>query len=428
MFVKAEEAIAQIGAGGIVVVVDAEDRENEGDVVVAAEFATPEVVNFMARYARGLVCLALDEVRCEELGLPLLPRTTGAAFDTAFTVSIEARTGVTTGISAHDRAETIRVAVNPASRTEDLVRPGHVFPLRARAGGTLEREGHTEAAVDLARLAGLRPAGVICEILNEDGTMARVPNLQGFCHTHGLSMVTIEELVAYRRRVEPQIERVATASMPTKHGAFRIFAYRELASRKEHVVLVKGDVSGQSDVLTRLHSQCLTGDAFGSSRCDCGGQLQDALARIADEGRGLLVHLSQEGRGIGLVNKIRAYELQDGGLDTVDANLAIGEPVDQRDFGVGAQILRDLRVRTVRLMTNNPLKAAALEAHGVRVSERISIERRPTPENLPYLRAKRDRMGHQLTRLRHLELAATPEAPGEPDQDHSWMPGLEMAV
>ena len=434
-FIGAERAIEQIAAGRMVVVVDDADRENEGDVVVAAEFADPAAINFMARHARGLICLALDEERCAQLDLPLIPRTTGSAFDTAFTVSIEARSGVTTGISAHDRAHTIRVAIDPSSSPDDLVRPGHVFPQRARAGGVLERPGHTEAAVDLTRLAGLRSAGVICEILNDDGTMARVADLERFCDRHELSMVSVEALAEYRRRRESLVERVASAQLPTKHGEFRILGYRERSNGREHVVLVKGDVRGKTNVLTRLHSQCLTGDVFGSARCDCGGQLEDALERIADEGRGVLVHLAQEGRGIGLLNKIRAYELQDtDGLDTVDANLALGEPIDDRDFGVGAQILRDLGVRTVRLMTNNPRKSSSLEAHGIRVSSRISIERRPSPHNVGYLRTKRDRLGHQLTRMRHLEVAASPAPEPEPapaprvEEDHSWMPGVEMAV
>jgi 3,4-dihydroxy 2-butanone 4-phosphate synthase/GTP cyclohydrolase II len=437
MFVGAEEAIAQIAEGRMVVVTDAEDRENEGDLVVGAQFATAEVVNFMARHGRGLICLALDEVRCEQLELDLQTPIGESAFETAFTVSIEARHGVTTGISAHDRARTIEVAVAADSTAADLVRPGHVFPLRARAGGVLERVGHTEAAVDLARLAGLRSAaGVICEILNYDGTMARVPDLERFCLEHGLSMVTIDELVAHRRRTEPLAERVATARLPTEYGEFQIIGYRELPAAQEHVVLVKGDVGGRDDVLTRLHSQCLTGDAFGSSRCDCGGQLEDAMCSIAERGHGVLVHLAQEGRGIGLLNKIRAYELQDrDGLDTLDANLALGEAADQREFGVGAWILRDLGVRSVRLMTNNPEKAAALEAHGLPVSEHVALERRPTQENVEYLRTKRDRMGHRLTRVRHLELAGEPHAEHDPSErradrsdDHSWMPEMEMAV
>ena len=437
MFVGAEEAIAQTAEGRIVVVTDAEDRENEGDLVVGAQFATAEVVNFMARHGRGLICLALDDARCDQLELGPQTPVGESAFDTAFTVSIEARYGVTTGISAHDRARTIQAAIASTSTAADLVRPGHVFPLRARPGGVLQRAGHTEAAVELARLAGLRPAaGVICEILNDDGTMARVPDLERFCLRHGLSMVTIDELVAYRRRTEPLVERVATARLPTEYGEFQIVGYRELPDGQEHVTLVKGDVAGHDDVLTRLHSQCLTGDAFGSSRCDCGGQLEDAMRSIAECGRGVLVHLAQEGRGIGLVNKIRAYELQDReGLDTLDANLALGEPADQREFGVGAWILRDLGVRSVRLMTNNPDKAAALKAHGLPVSERIALERRPTQDNVDYLRTKRDRMGHRLTRVRYLELAGEPHAEHgrterrrDRSDDHSWMPGVEMAV
>ena len=437
VFVGAEEAIEQIAAGRIVVVTDAATRENEGDLVVAAEFATPDVVNFMARHARGLICLALEGDRCDELHLPPMPQSGDSQFGTAFTISIEARHGVTTGISAHVRARTVEVAIDPEAGPADLVRPGHVFPLRARPGGVLERPGHTEAAVDLARMAGARPAGVICEVLKDDGTMARVPDLEVFCREHGLSMVTIEELAAHRRRTERVVERVATAELPTRHGMFEIVGYRDRHSGEEHIALIKGSVAGRTNVLTRLHSQCLTGDAFGSTRCDCGGQLQDALRRIAQEGKGVLVHLAQEGRGIGLIEKIRAYQLQDShGLDTVDANLALGQPVDLRDFGAGAQILRDLKVRSVRLMTNNPEKAAALEEHGLRVTGRVPLEQRPTPHNLGYLQTKRDRLGHKLTGAGHLHLAppqltaveAPREEPPKPEQDFSWLPDVEMAV
>lgn len=422
-----EQAIEQIARGRMVVVVDAADRENEGDLVVAAELITAETVNFMARWGRGLICLALTPDRCDHLGLSLLPRRNGTSFDTAFTVSIEARHGVTTGISAHDRARTIQAAVDPDSTPDDLVRPGHVFPLRARRAGVLERPGHTEAAVDLARMAGMRPAGVICEILNDNGTMARVPELENFCHRHGLCMVTIADLVAYRRRHERLVERIASARLPTDYGEFRIVGYRERQGGKEHVALVKGDVAAKPDVLVRLHSQCLTGDAFGSARCDCGGQLQDAMRRIADEDAGVLVHLAQEGRDIGLVDKIRAYELQDSrGLDTVDANLALGKPADARDFGVGAQILVDLGLSTVRLMSNNLKKAAALEHHGLTVLRLLPLERRPSPENLDYLRTKRDRLGHRLAQIRQTELATLSERLAEEDQ--SWLPSLEMAV
>jgi 3,4-dihydroxy 2-butanone 4-phosphate synthase/GTP cyclohydrolase II len=434
VFVRAEDAIAQIASGRPVVVTDAEHRENEGDVVVAAEFATPEVVNFMVRHARGLVCLALEPGRCDALNLPLMSGR-GDAFGTAFTVSIEAREGVTTGISAADRARTIQVAIDPRATAADLARPGHVFPLRARAGGVLERSGHTEAAVDLARLGGLTPAGVICEVLNDDGTMARVGDLEIFCRRHALSAVTIEALAAHRRRTERLVERVATARLPTEHGVFDIVGYRDVHTGEEHIALVKGRVQGRGQVLARLHSQCLTGDSFGSARCDCGGQLQDAMRRIARRGEGVIVYLAQEGRGIGLVEKIRAYEMQDAhGLDTVDANLAIGQPVDLRDFGVGAQILRDLGVRDVRLMTNNPAKAAALEAHGVPVTNLVPIERRPTADNLAYLQAKRDRLGHRLTRAGHLRLAVLAASDNAPapvptmDDDHSWLPSVEMAV
>jgi 3,4-dihydroxy 2-butanone 4-phosphate synthase/GTP cyclohydrolase II len=423
------QAIEHVAAGRMVVVTDDEDRENEGDLVIAAEFATAEVVNFMARRARGLICLALTEDRCDELGLDLMRGRNQPPFGTAFTVSIEARRGVTTGISAHDRAHTIEVAVDPRSTAGDLVRPGHVFPLRARPGGVLERPGHTEAGVDLARLAGRRPAAVICEILNEDGTMARAPDLEAFCRRHGLAMVSVAEVVAHRRRAEPLVERVAEARLPTRHGEFRLVGYRERLGHTEHVALVKGEVAGRSGVLARLHSQCLTGDTFGSARCDCGAQLETALERIAGEGAGVLVHLAQEGRGIGLVDKIRAYELQDSlGLDTVDANLALGRPVDLRDFGVGAHILRDLGVRTVRLMTNNPRKAAAVEEHGVPVARRVPLEQHPNVHNAGYLTAKRERLGHHLTASRHLELVEPAPVPYAPGVDDSWLPGLEMAV
>ncbi len=433
LFVSAEEAIAQIAAGRRLIVTDAEHRENEGDIVVAAEFATADAVNFMAQHARGLICLALPPERCDALDLPLMPTSGDSQYGTAFTVSIEARDGVTTGISAQDRAETIRVAMDPASTPGHLVRPGHVFPLRARAGGVLERPGHTEASVDLARLAGCNAGGVICEILNDDGTMARVPDLERFARRHGLSMVTIEELTRYRRRTEPLVERVASARLPTEHGLFDIHGYRDLATGEEHVALVMGDVRGRSDVLARLHSQCLTGDSFGSARCDCGDQLQDAMAAIAQAGHGVLVHLAQEGRGIGLVEKIRAYAVQDShGLDTVDANLAIGHPVDLRDFGVGAQILRDQGLRSVRLMTNNPRKVEALVEHGLPVSGRAPLERHATRHNVAYMQAKRDRLGHELTRAEHLSLvtaaAATSRVEATVDPNESWLPSVEMAV
>jgi 3,4-dihydroxy 2-butanone 4-phosphate synthase/GTP cyclohydrolase II len=425
-FVSAEEAIAQIAAGRMLVVTDDEQRENEGDIVVAAEFATAEVVNFMARHARGLICLALPGARCDALGLPPMPAAGETPFGTAFTVSVEAHVGVTTGISAPDRARTIAVAIDPQATASDLVQPGHVFPLRARDGGVLERRGHTEAAVDLARLAGLQPGGAICEVLKEDGTMARVDDLQAFCALHGLSMVSIEALAAYRRRTEPTVERIAVAELPTEYGMFQIAGYRELYTGVEHVALFRGAIEGATGVLTRLHSQCLTGDAFGSARCDCGGQLHDALARIAQDGRGVLVHLAQEGRGIGLVEKIRAYALQDTeGLDTVDANLALGQPVDLRDFSLGGQILRDLGVRSVHLMTNNPHKAEALEEQGIPVLRRMALERPPTAHNRGYLQAKRDRLGHQLTHAGHGGLSVVAEPPTD---DFSWLPSVEMAV
>jgi 3,4-dihydroxy 2-butanone 4-phosphate synthase/GTP cyclohydrolase II len=363
---------------------------------MAAQFATPDAVNFMAKEGRGLICLALTPERCDELGLNLMAAKNESPFETAFTVSIEAREGVTTGISAADRAHTIQVAIDPESAPRDLVQPGHVFPLKAKAGGVLERTGQTEAAVDLARLAGVNPAGVICEIMNDDGTMARVPDLVGYCERHRLKMVSVADLIAYRRLHDKLVERVVSTRLPTAFGDFDAVGYRSLVDNKHHVALVKGDVDGVHDVLVRVHSECLTGDVFHSLRCDCGEQLESALAQIEREGRGVLLYLAQEGRGIGLLNKLRAYKLQDGGMDTVDANLELGLPVDLRDYGIGAQILVDLGLSSIRIMTNNPKKIIGLEGYGLSVTEQVPIVHAPNPHNERYLNAKRTRLGHTL--------------------------------
>jgi 3,4-dihydroxy 2-butanone 4-phosphate synthase/GTP cyclohydrolase II len=394
-FATIEEAIEEVRNGRFVVVVDDPDRENEGDLVIAAQFATPEAINFMATHARGLVCLALTEERCDELALRPMTDHNEARLGTAFTVSIEAREGVTTGISAADRAHTIQVAIDLGTTPRDLVQPGHVFPLRARDGGALRRAGQTEASVDLARLAGLIPAGVICEIMNEDGTMARVSDLVPYCARHGLKLVSVADLIEYRRRTEKLVERVVSTRLPTDYGEFAAVAFREKLTGKEHLALVAGDVSG-GDVLVRVHSECLTGDVFHSLRCDCGEQLEAALQAIAAEGRGVLLYMAQEGRGIGLLNKLRAYELQEQGLDTVDANIALGFAADEREWGIGNQILADLGLTTIRLLTNNPKKVSGLEAYGLTVTQQVPIEVPPHPENLRYLAAKRDKLGHRL--------------------------------
>jgi 3,4-dihydroxy 2-butanone 4-phosphate synthase/GTP cyclohydrolase II len=395
-FATVEEAIAEIRAGRMVVVVDSPDRENEGDLTIAADHVSPEAINFMATHARGLICLALEEGRCDELGLPPMTNHNEAPLRTAFTVSVEARSGVSTGISAADRAHTIKVAIDPDAKPGDLVQPGHVFPLRARGYGVLERMGQTEAAVDLARLAGLTPAGVICEIMNEDGTMARVPDLTTYCARHGLKMITVSDLVAYRRRTERLVERIAIADMPTKYGPFSAHGYRSVIDGQQHVALVCGDVDGAKDVLVRVHSECLTGDVFGSFRCDCGEQLERAMSQIAQEGTGVLLYLAQEGRGIGLLNKLRAYELQEQGYDTVDANVHLGFPVDSRDYSVGYQILADLGLTSIRVLTNNPRKLEGLDGYGLTVTEQLPIEAEPNTFNAEYLRTKRERMGHIL--------------------------------
>jgi 3,4-dihydroxy 2-butanone 4-phosphate synthase / GTP cyclohydrolase II len=395
-FSTIEEAIEDVRAGRMVVVCDAEDRENEGDLTLAAQFATPEAINFMATHGRGLICLALTPGRCDELALDLMAAKNESPFQTAFTVSIEAREGITTGISAHDRAHTVQVAIDPRTRPQDLVQPGHIFPLKAKAGGVLERTGQTEAAVDLARLAGLNPSGVICEVMNDDGTMARVPDLVRYCEKHGMKMVTVADLIAYRRRHDKLIERVVEARMPTRYGVFQVVGFRSLVDDKHHVAMVKGEIAGQKDVLVRVHSECLTGDVFHSLRCDCGQQLEDALLRIDQEGRGVLLYLAQEGRGIGLLNKLRAYKLQEEGLDTVDANLKLGLPADLRDYGIGAQILVDLGLSSIRILTNNPKKIHGLEGYGLSVTAQVPIQSVPNPHNEAYLRAKRERLGHGL--------------------------------
>ena len=396
-FDEIEEAIRDIKKGKFVILVDDEDRENEGDLVIAAEKVTPQAINFMARHARGLICLALTPERVEELHLPQQAVENTAAFGTAFTVSIDARKDITTGLSAADRATTIHVAIDPKSKPTDLARPGHIFPLKAVKGGVLRRAGQTEGSVDLARLAGLRPAGVICEIMNEDGTMARVPQLARFARRHGLLMVTVADLIKYRMRTESLVRRVASAKLPTDCGDFRIFAFESLVDKQTHVAMVYGDIGDGKNILVRVHSQCLTGDVLHSVRCDCGAQLDAAMERIASEGRGVLLYLHQEGRGIGLANKIRAYELQDEGFDTVEANERLGFKADQRDYGVGVQILRDLGVRSMRLLSNNPRKLVGIEGYGLSVSEWLPLEIPASESTRRYLKTKKEKLGHKLS-------------------------------
>ena len=395
-FATIEEALADLREGRFVIVCDDEDRENEGDLTLVAQFTTAERINFMAKEGRGLICLALTPQRCAELNLPPMVSANRAKLQTAFTVSIEARDGVTTGISAADRARTIQVAIDPETSPDELVQPGHVFPLMARPGGVLERTGQTEAGVDLARLAGLAPAAVICEIMNDDGTMARVPDLVPYARRHGLRIVTVADLIKYRRRNEKLIRRAATVSMPTKYGDFKAVGYESVIDGAHHVALVKGEVAGKSDVLVRVHSECLTGDVFGSLRCDCGEQFAEALRRIDAEGTGVLLYMRQEGRGIGLINKLKAYALQEQGRDTVEANLELGFAPDLRDYGIGAQILADLGLSTIRIMTNNPKKIVALEGYGLRVTGREHLEVQPQDDNVSYLRTKREKLGHLL--------------------------------
>ncbi len=409
-FATIEEAIEDIRQGKFVVVVDAADRENEGDLTIAAQFATPEAVNFMTKEGRGLICLCLTQERCDELGLRQMTERNETPYGTAFTVSVEAREGVTTGISAPDRSRTIQVAIDPKAKADDLVQPGHVFPLRAREGGVLMRAGQTEAAVDLARLAGLLPAGVVCEIMNEDGTMSRVPDLIPYCERHGLKLVTVADLIEYRRRHEKLVERMTTVRLPTAYGDFTAVAFRETLTGKHHVALVRGQVEGQENVLVRVHSECLTGDVFHSLRCDCGEQLEQALSRIASEERGVLLYMAQEGRGIGLLNKLRAYELQENGFDTVEANLELGFQPDMRDYGIGNQILAELGLSTIRILTNNPKKITGIEGFGLQVVEQVPIEIEPSAENVRYLATKRDKLGHKL---HHQDLKYEPLEGGE---------------
>jgi len=391
-----EDAIQDIKEGRMIILVDDEDRENEGDLTMAAEKVTPDAINFMAKYGRGLICLSLTPDKVDELQLPMMATKNTSSFGTGFTVSIEAKKGVTTGISAADRATTILTAVNPKCIPEDLARPGHIFPLRAKNGGVLKRAGQTEGSVDLARLAGLTPAGVICEIMNEDGTMSRVPELLEFAREHGLKMVTIKALIEYRMRRESFVRRAAQTVLPTEYGEFTAIAYENDMDEFNHIALVKGDISHEDEVLVRVHSECLTGDVLHSLRCDCGAQLHKAMEMIEQEGKGVILYMRQEGRGIGLVNKLKAYELQDKGLDTVEANLELGFKADLRDYGVGAQILVDLGVKKMRLMTNNPRKIVGLEGYGLKVMGRVPIEIPAGAKNLRYLKTKKQKLGHIL--------------------------------
>ena len=396
-FARIEDAIATVRDGGMIIVVDDEDRENEGDLTIAAEKTTPEAINFMATHGRGLICMPMTRQRLEELDIPLMVAQNTTVFDTAFCVSIEAKGVTSTGISAPDRAATVLTAIDPNTRPADLARPGHMFPLRARDGGVLVRAGQTEAAVDLARIAGLYPAGVICEIMNRDGTMARVPELTTFAKKHKLLMITVADLIQYRMRTEGLVRRVASAALPTEHGDFRVIAYESVIDRETHVALVKGDIGNGDGVMVRVHSRCLTGDVFHSARCDCGPQLEAAMEKIAAEGRGVLLYLNQEGRGIGLSNKIRAYELQDQGFDTVEANARLGVKADQRDYGIGVQILRDLGVKSMRLLSNNPRKLVGLEGYGLSVVEWIPLEIPASEHTRRYLMTKKQKLGHKLT-------------------------------
>ena len=395
-----DDVIQDIRAGKMAIIVDDEDRENEGDVMVAAEKVTPEAITFMARYACGLICLSLTEEKGKALNLPLMVRDNTSPYNTAFTVSIEAKEGVTTGISAHDRAKTIKVAIDDDTTPNDLARPGHIFPLMARRGGVLFRVGHTEASVDLARLAGLKPAGVICEVMKEDGTMARLPDLEVFAERHGLKIVTIADLIRYKMKNETLVRRVVETRIPTRYGGeFMVIGYENDIDKKTHLALVKGDIKPEDVVLVRVHSECFTGDVLGSMRCDCGEQLHTALKMIEKEGKGIFLYMRQEGRGIGLLNKLKAYSLQDHGQDTVEANIALGFSPDLRDYGIGAQILNDLGVRKMRLLTNNPRKIKGLEGYGLRVVERLPLEMSPTKDNIAYLKTKQEKLGHILNNI-----------------------------
>ena len=403
---RIEEVIEDIRAGRMVILVDDEDRENEGDLCMAAEAVTPEAINFMAKYGRGLICLTLDRAQVKKLNLPMMVEKNKSPYETGFTVSIEARTGVTTGISAADRARTIQVAAHPDAKPEDIVSPGHIFPLRARRGGVLERTGQTEGSVDLARLAGMMPAGVICEIMKDDGTMARMPDLEKFAAEHNMKIATIADLVAYRLRRDTLVHRAVEARLPSHFGGeFKAIVYANDVDKHEHLALVKGEIDPDKEIMVRVHSECLTGDVFGSDRCDCGAQLQEAMRMVSEAGTGVILYMRQEGRGIGLINKLKAYALQDNeGLDTVDANLELGFKPDLRDYGIGAQILRDLGVRKMCLLTNNPKKIVGLEGYDLEVTRRLPIEIKPVPENLSYLKCKKDRMGHLLDLLENTEL------------------------
>jgi 3,4-dihydroxy 2-butanone 4-phosphate synthase/GTP cyclohydrolase II len=396
-FARIEDAVEAIAAGRMVIVVDDEDRENEGDLTIAAEKVTPEAINFMARFGRGLICVSLTPERLDELDIPLMVTQNTARFDTAFCVPVEAKGRTTTGISAADRAATVQALIDPATRPAELARPGHMFPLRARPGGVMVRAGQTEAAVDLSRIAGLYPGGVICEIMNDDGTMARVPELTKFAKKHALPMITIADLIKYRIRTESLVKRAAVAKLPTRFGDFTIHVFDNAVDNQEHVALVRGDITDGKDVLVRVHSSCLTGDVLHSVRCDCGAQLDAAMERIASEGRGVLLYLNQEGRGIGLANKIRAYELQDEGFDTVEANERLGFKADQRDYGVGVQILRELGVRNMRLLSNNPRKLVAIEGYGLTVTDWLPLEIPASDSTRRYLKTKKEKLGHKLS-------------------------------
>lgn len=396
-FATIPEILEDLKAGKFIIIVDDYDRENEGDLALAAEKVSPEAINFLTKYARGLICLAMEGKRIDELQLPPMVQDNTSKYGTAFTISVDAKRGVTTGISAYDRATTIKVMIDPSTKPEDLARPGHVFPLRAREGGVLVRAGHTEAIVDLARLAGLYPAGVICEILSDDGTMARLPQLEEMAKKFDLKIISVADIIAYRRRTEKLVERVASAKLPTRFGEFTIIAYKSIVDHNEHLALVKGDITTGEPVLVRVHSECLTGDVFRSLRCDCGDQIFLAMEAIAKEGRGVFLYMRQEGRGIGIHNKIRAYALQDQGVDTVEANRRLGFPPDLRDYGIGAQILVDLGLKEIRLLTNNPKKVVGLEGYGLRVVETIPIIAPSNPYNRSYLEAKKNKLGHKLS-------------------------------
>jgi 3,4-dihydroxy 2-butanone 4-phosphate synthase/GTP cyclohydrolase II len=418
-FTTIEDALKRVRRGEMVLVADDEDRENEGDLIMAAEKVTPEAMGFFVRHTSGVICMPMTGERLDELRIPLMVAHNTEHQRTAFTVSVDAASGITTGISAADRAHTVQVLVDPGSRPEDLVRPGHIFPLRYREGGVLKRAGHTEAAVDLARLAGLRPAGVLAEVVNDDGTMARLPDLEAFAARHGLRLITIADLIRYRRAREKLVRRVSEARIPTRHGEFTAYVFQSVLDGVEHMALVRGEVSGHQDVLVRVHSECLTGDVFGSLRCDCGTQLDRALELIAAEGRGVVVYLrGHEGRGIGLGHKLRAYRLQEEGRDTVEANLDLGFPVDSREYGIGSQILVDLGITTMRLLTNNPAKYGGLEGFGLRITERVPLRVEPNAHNAAYLRTKREKLGH------FLDLDPDPDPDPDPDRDRDPRPAV----